>query len=157
MPGGEQQRPLCAHREADHERAIGRGRVEHAQRVGGELGLRVGRGLGGPVRAAVAASVERDHPAVPGQVGDLHLPLPGMDDRPGRQEEDGGLAGAVDLVVEPHPVALDVAGLIGVSRPRLFAGGLSHLDIHCPIHSSSSRCPASAPPGRLMMILSRSA
>ena len=69
-------------------------------------------------------------PAVPGQVGDLHLPVPGVDDRPGRQQEDGRLARAVDLVVQPHAVALEIAGAVGVTRPRLLAGRLSQGDSH---------------------------
>ena len=119
VPRGEQQRPLRPRREADHERAIGRGRVQHAQRVRRELGLPVGRGLGGPVRAAVAAPVERDHPAVPRQVGDLHLPAARVNNRPGRQQQNRRIAGAVHLVVDPHPAALHEALGAGVARPGL--------------------------------------
>src|ERR1700689_2881008 len=44
-----------------------------------------------------------------------------MDDRPRRQEEHRLLTRAVDLVVQPHPVALDVAGAVGVARTCLLA------------------------------------
>src|SRR5271165_5420393 len=44
-----------------------------------------------------------------------------MDDRPRRQEEDGRLAGAVDLVIQAHPVALNVTGAVGVARTCLLA------------------------------------
>src|SRR5580692_1278830 len=59
-----------------------------------------------------------------------------MDDRPGREQEDGRLAGAVHLVVQPHTVALDVAGAVGVPGPRLLAGGPGHL---APDHGRASK------------------
>jgi hypothetical protein len=117
--GGEQQRPLRAHRPTDDERAVGPGRVEHGERIGRELGLGVGLRLDRPVRAAIPAAVERDHAAVPGQVGDLHLPAARLHDRPGRQQQDGRLALAVDLVEDPDAVALDEALVVGVARPGL--------------------------------------
>ena len=40
MLGRENERPLGAERERDDERLLGLGRVQHRQRVGGELGLR---------------------------------------------------------------------------------------------------------------------
>src|ERR1700683_1128313 len=42
-----------------------------------------------------------------------------MDDRPRREQEDRLLTRAIDLVVQAHPVALDVAGAVGVARTRL--------------------------------------
>src|ERR1700729_531517 len=44
-----------------------------------------------------------------------------MDDRPRRQEEHGGLTGAVHLVEHPDPVPLQVALLVGIARPGLLA------------------------------------
>ena len=93
------------------------------------------------VRATVAAPVEREHPAVPREVGDLHLPVARVDDRPRRQQEHGRLARAVDLVVEPHAVARDVARRVRVARPRLLARGSGQLDSHRSIQSRSSRVP----------------
>src|SRR5262249_14367991 len=123
--------------------ALSLGRVHHRERVRGELVLGVaGRRT---VGAAVPPAVERQHAAMPREVRDLHLPVPRVDDRPRRQEEDGRLAGAVDLVPEPDAVALDVAGLVGISRARLLAGR-RYLDSHPSIQSSSSRWPASTPP-----------
>ena len=86
-------RPRCAPREKpDDHGALRLGRVHHGERVGGELALVVRRRLPRPVGAAVAAPVERDHAAVAREVGDLHLPVPRVDERPGRQEQDRRLA-----------------------------------------------------------------
>jgi hypothetical protein len=84
MVPGEQQRALGAHGEADDDRAIGLRRVHDRDGVRRELWFGVRLGLSRPVRAAVAASVEREHAAMPGQVRHLHLPVSGVDDRPGR-------------------------------------------------------------------------
>src|SRR5580700_100060 len=73
-------------------------------------------------RQPVATPAEGDHPGVARHVRDLHLPHPGVDDRPRRQEQDGRLAVPVDLVVDADAVAHDVAGAVGVPGPRLFAG-----------------------------------
>ena len=92
--------------------------------------------LGRAVRAAVAAPVEGDDAAVPCEVRDLHLPVPRVDDRPRRQEEHRGLARAVDLVVEVHAVAFDVA-----RRCRDSA----HASARMP--APAARRSLSAPPG----------
>ena len=57
--------------------------------------LRSASASGGPVRAAVAAAVEREDPEVAGQVRDLRLPEARVDDRPGRQQQHRRLAVAV--------------------------------------------------------------
>ena len=88
----EQQRPFRAPRQRYEDRALGRGCVHHRDRVRGELLLTVGVGLGRPIGAAVPTSVEGEHAAVPREVGDLHLPVARMDDRPGRHEQDRRLA-----------------------------------------------------------------
>ena len=107
-----------APRDSDTNTARSRGgRVHHRQRVGGELLLAVGVGLGRAVRAPVAAPVERDHSAVAREVRDLHLPVPRVDDRPRRHEEHRGLARAVDLVVEVDAVAFDVARRVRDTAP----------------------------------------
>ena len=126
-----------AARERHEHRALGAGCVHDRERIGGELLLAVGVGLGRTIRAAVAAPVEREHAAVPREVGDLHLPVARVDDRPGRQEEDRRLARAVDLVEEPHAVALDVALVVGIAGPRLLARGRARqLDGHRVLLSS---------------------
>jgi hypothetical protein len=89
--------------------ASGLGGDQHRQYVGRELALGVGLGLGRPAGAAAAAPVEGHHPAMARQVGDLHLPVPRLHDRPGRQQQDGRPAGAEQLVVDLDAVALDVA------------------------------------------------
>ena len=69
----------------------------------------------------VAAPIERHHPAVTGEVGDLTLPHPRVDDLPGREKEDGALAVAIDLVEDPYPVALHEPIDVRIARPGLFA------------------------------------
>ena len=90
--GGEDRAPQRTAGERDQHRPVGGGRVHDGERVVGELVRGVRRWAGGTVGAAVAAAVERHHPEVAGQVGDLRLPEPGVDDRPRRQQEDGRLA-----------------------------------------------------------------
>jgi len=67
---------LRADRQRDEHRALGRGRVHDSESIGGELALAIRRRADRPLGTAVAAPVECDHAAVPGQVGDLHLPVP---------------------------------------------------------------------------------
>ena len=86
------------------EHGVGRiRRVEHGERVGGELEVAVGLRLRGPVRAAAAPAVERHDPEVPGEVGHLGLPEPRVDDRPRRQQDDRRLAVAELLPVSFTP------------------------------------------------------
>ena len=47
MLGGQDQPALRAERERDEDRALGLGRVQHRERVGGELALVVRLALGG--------------------------------------------------------------------------------------------------------------
>ena len=155
--GRQQQRSLRAERERDERRALGAGRIHDCKRICGELALVVAALR--TIRAAVSAPVEREDAAVPREVRDLHLPVARVDDRPRRQKEDRPLPGAVDLVVEPHAVALDVAGLVRVARPRLFRRRRGQLDGHRvllssqpSIQSRSSRCPVSIPESRSSMI-----
>ena len=58
---------------------------------------------------------------VAGEVGDLRLPEARVDDRPGRQQQDRRLAGAVDLPEDADAVALDVAGLVRIPGAGLLA------------------------------------
>src|SRR5205807_5206675 len=107
----------------------------------------VGTHVEGAVRTPVAAPVERHHLAVAGEVGNLELPCPGVDDFPGWQEQDGGLTRAVGLVVDPHPITSGIAAFVRVTRPHLLAGRYGHLFIHRSIHSGSPRYPVSMPLG----------
>ena len=75
----------------------------------------------GPVGAAVATRVEDDDPEVAREVRDLRLPEPGVRDRRGREEQEGRRRVAVDLVEDPHAVALDVALRIRVAGARVIA------------------------------------
>ena len=122
MLGGEQRGPLAPRGQAHEDRAVGARGVHHRERVGGELRARAyastpARAVGAPV----AAPVEGHDAAVAGEVRDLRLPVARVDDRPRRQQQDGRLAVAVDLVEDAHAVALDEALLVGVAGARLLA------------------------------------
>ena len=109
-------------RHADDDFAFRHRRVHHRERVRREFADRVCLGAGRAVGAAVPAPVERDDTAVPGQKRDLHFPVPRVDERPRRQQQDRRYARSVDLVEEAHAVALDEALLVGVARTGLLAG-----------------------------------
>src|SRR5690606_22977287 len=89
-----------------HEHDVGDvGGVEHRHDVALVLGPGVcgdGRRPAGP---AVAAAVEGDHPIVPGEVWNECLPDPGVGDRGRRDEQQGRITAAVDLVVNGDAVA----------------------------------------------------
>src|SRR5215211_905462 len=70
-----------------------------------------------------------------------------MDDRPGRQQQDGPLARAVDLVEDADSVALDVVRLVRIAGARLLRGR-RQLDSHWSIHASRASWPVSIPPSR---------
>ena len=152
--------PHRAARDADQDGALCLRRVEHGKRVERELAhlvrFRPGRSVGPPA----AAPVERHDPTVARQVGDLHLPVARVDDRPGRQEQDGRLPLPVDLVEDPDAVALDVTLLIRVARPCLLLrrqafrrnGHRDLLSSQASIHSRSSSCPSVTPERRSSMM-----
>ena len=140
MVRGEEQGALRSHREPDDECTLRRGRIQHRESVGRELGLVVGLGLLRAVRMPIPARIEGDDAAVAGEIGDLHLPAARVDDRPRGEEENRGLARPVDLIEDADAVAVDVAGFVRVARPRLLAGrsGGQLFDSHSSIQSSSS-------------------
>jgi hypothetical protein len=112
---------LGARREADHHGPLGPGRVHHRQAVAGELRRRVAPRVAAAIGAPVAEAVHRQHPEVAREVGDLHLPVARVNQRPGRHQEDGFLALAIDLVEEALAVALDEALAVGVAGAALLA------------------------------------
>ena len=116
--GREQQRAARDRAVGDEHAARGAGGVEHGERVLGVGPRAIVGGAIGPVGAPVAASVVGDHPEVPGEVGDLALPEAGVDDRPGREQEQGLLALAEHLVREADTAGLGEAGLAGAERAR---------------------------------------
>src|SRR5215813_8494726 len=132
--------------------ALGPGFIQHRERVAHSCPPVVGGHVERAVGTPVAAPVERHHPAMAGEVGNLELPGPGVEDFPGWQEQDGGLALAVGLVVDPDPITLGVAAFVRVTRPRLLAGRSGHLSIHRSIHSRSPWCLVSMPPKRSTMM-----
>ena len=119
MLGGEQHAPQRARRQPDHHGTLDARRVHDRQRVGGELPLGVGVDGLRPIRASVSTSVEREHARVAGEIRDLPLPVPRVDDRPGGQQQDRRLAAAVELPEDPDAVALDVALVIRIAGARL--------------------------------------
>ena len=122
---GGGQRPA---READQRRARGGGGVHHRERVRDRLVDRVRVRAGGLIRAPAAASVERDHPAMACEIRNLELPEAGVGDRPGREQQRGRVALAVDLVEHLDPIAVDIARLFGVAGAGLLGrhGGRCH-------------------------------
>lgn len=118
VPGGELQRVPPAHRQPADHRAVGRGRVHHRDRVLHVLTVGVGLRGGRTVGPSVAAALDRDHPEVPGQVGHLRLPLPGVHDGPRGQQDDRRLPRSEDLVADLDPVALDDALVIRQPCPH---------------------------------------
>src|SRR5215475_3598492 len=151
MLGREDQIVLSAAPRHDGH-ALGADRIQHRERVAHRCPPVVGPYIEGAVRTPVATPVERHHPAMTGEVGNLELPRPGVDDFPGWQEQDGGLALAVRLVVDPDPITLGIAAFVRVTRPRLLAGRSGHLSIHRSIHSRSPWCLVSMPPKRSTMM-----
>jgi len=119
VPSGKQQRPLGAAGQRDEDGPIGAGRVHHGERVVRELLLDVGLRLRRAIRPPVTTTIEGDHAAVAGEVRDLQLPAPRVDDRPRGQQQNRRLALAVDLVKGPDAVPLDVALGVGVARTAL--------------------------------------
>src|SRR6266540_220571 len=115
IPRGEYQSSLGAHREANGGGSLRLGRVEHRECVRRELRLGVRGRIGRAIRLAVTPPVERQDAEVPGEVRELELPLPRVDDRPRRQEENGSLTLAQKLPVDADPVPLDEARLVWFS------------------------------------------
>ena len=112
----ELERVAGAAREPGGDDRIDAEVVEDRDGVGDRLGVGVRARVGGRVGQAAAARVERHDPRVARQMGDLELPQAGVHDRPGRQQQDDRLAGAVRLPPDAHAVALEVS--LGVRRAR---------------------------------------
>src|SRR2546423_10324679 len=144
MLGGEDQLiPGTAPRHDNH--LVGATLIQHCERVAHSCPPAAGPYIGGAVRTPVAAPVERHHPAVAGEVWDLELPRPGVDDFPGRQEQYGGLSRPLGLVVHPHPLTLDIAGLVPGTRPPPLARRCGPPSIPQSIPPGRSPCPVSMP------------
>ena len=69
-----------------------------------------------------------------GEVGNLRLPVAGVDHGPGRKQNDGGLAAAVHVVGDSHPIALHMAGPVWVARSGLLVHGLTVNALGGPFH-----------------------
>ena len=117
----ELEQVLGAAREARHHGAVGPGLVHHCQAVTGELRGSVALRIAAAIGSAVAEAVHRQHAEMAREVGDLHLPVARMDERPGRDQEQRLLALAVDLVEELLTVTLDEALRVRVDGTALLA------------------------------------
>ena len=117
MPRREVQRVECAERDAHDDRGVDTSRVENGGSVIGELDRVVRLRTERPVGEAVPTAVEGHDPVVAGQVRDLALPHPGVDDPPRREQEHGRLAGAEAFPGDPDAVALDNARRVRLLRP----------------------------------------
>ena len=106
---GEDRFPLRAEREPDEHGALDAEVVHDCDRVGRELPRRVRRRTRRTIGSTIAAAVECDDTMRAREVRDLHLPVPGMDDRPRRQQHDRRVAFTEDLVEQLHAVTFDVA------------------------------------------------
>lgn len=109
----------AAQGEAHRDRRPNSYRVEHGQCIVAKLPIRICGWINWTIGEPVAAWVKRDDLVVSSQGVDLGLPVPGMDDRPGWQQQDRGLAGAEGLVVDLDAGPLDVSGLVGLFRSQL--------------------------------------
>ena len=118
---GHLQRVLGAAREAHHQRPLGAGRVHHGEAVAGELGGSVPARVAAAIRAAVAQAVHHEHAEMAREVGDLHLPVPGVN-QPRREQEQGVLALAVDLIEDALAVTLDEPLAVGIASAALLRG-----------------------------------
>jgi hypothetical protein len=87
---------------------------------------------------------------MPRQVGDLHFPVPRVDDRPGRQQQDGRLAVAEHLVVSLDPVALDVAVTTRLACPHRGPPFLELSDQHAD--RAPRLCPVALPGGTMIAL-----
>ncbi len=112
---------LRAGGEAHHHRPLGAGCVHQRQAVAGDFRGCVALGVTAAIGAPVAEAVHRKHPEVAREVRDLHLPVPGVN-QPRREQEQGVLALAVDLIEDALTVALDETFAVGIARAALLAG-----------------------------------
>lgn len=130
---GEPQPPLGAARDPRDECLLGIGRVHDRQGVVGELIGPVATGVRRVIRLSVAEPVKGHDAEVPGEVGDLALPVPGMEQRPRRKQQDRRIALTVELVEQPLTIADDVSLLIGIAGARLFRAAFARLRRHHPV------------------------
>ena len=132
LRGGQQQRPLDPRTQCDHERGVRPGGVQDGCRVTGVdlVGVR-GRPLG-PVGPAVAARIPGDDAEVPGQEGDLALPLPAVHDRERAHEQHGRRPRPEDLVIRAHAVLDGEAHVVRIPGTH---------GIHCPVRARRTHHP----------------
>src|SRR5690242_2827683 len=150
MLGGQQEAALRAQGEANDDRAVTTGGIEHGHGIGRELPLVICVRTYRAVRASVATRVERDDPVMACEVGNLHLPAPRVHDRPRRQEQNRCLAVAIHLVEDLDAVPFDESICVRVACPALFRAHLpaSRATSQSSTQRSSSRWPSEMPDRR---------
>ncbi len=117
-----------AHRHTHDHRSVSVRRIEDGHCVLDDLLRGVGGDLHRPVASSVAPAVVRDHPEMPGEVGNLPLPATGVDDCPCRQEQDRGTSTPEHLIADLDSVPLDVSLDVGLHCTH---GGPSSLTAQC--------------------------
>src|SRR5262245_58262484 len=110
--------------EADEDRALHSGRVQHGDGVRNKLVVNERRGAGWSVGATVSARIVGHDTMPASKVGDLRLPHPGMKDRPAEGcKEQRWFAAVVRFVMEADAVPLDESIVVRVSGSCLLAAG----------------------------------
>src|SRR5688572_7500346 len=95
MLGGDDDQGRGRGRESNEDGRSQPGRVHHPDEIGGASPGRMGKRVLWPVGTPVAASIPGDDPVAPGEVRDLGLPDPRVNDLPWRNEHDWRVAGTV--------------------------------------------------------------
>jgi hypothetical protein len=108
----------AAHGQADDHGPVHPDGVQHGDRVIDVLTVAVGLRGPGTAGPAIAPALNGDHPEVARQVRHLGLPLPGVHDGPGGEQQDGWLARAEHLIADLDAVPLDEALDVGIPRPH---------------------------------------
>ena len=103
------QRPAEGVADQDSRRLVGCGGIKHGEGVSEQLGDRVGRGVERLTRSAAAAEVVGDDAGDAGQLRQLPIPHPAVDDLEAGQQQDGRPAAAFGPVADPHPVANELS------------------------------------------------
>src|SRR5579883_1793815 len=113
MMCGENAGEHSTERQSDEDRRSCVGLVHDRERIADVVVEAIGGGIGRPIGPAVPAAVIGNAAEAPAEIRQLRLVNPRMDDAPGRQEEHGLRAAAMDLVEEPYALALYIAGVVG--------------------------------------------
>jgi hypothetical protein len=117
------EQELRTPREADHDGALSGARIHDRQAIAGELKRPIPLWVPAAIRAAIAQAIHRQHPEMARKIRDLHLPMARMDQRPRRNQKNGLVAVAIDLVEQPLTVPIDEPLRIRITSPALLPPG----------------------------------